>query len=39
VPIEPGVETALELLEAEPEPPGAEADPERVRQAAAEPAT
>jgi hypothetical protein len=39
VPIEPGVGAALELLEAEPEPPGADADAARVRQAAAEPAT
>jgi alanine-glyoxylate transaminase / serine-glyoxylate transaminase / serine-pyruvate transaminase len=39
VPTEPGVGAALELLEAEPEPPGTEADATRVRQAAAEPAT
>jgi alanine-glyoxylate transaminase / serine-glyoxylate transaminase / serine-pyruvate transaminase len=39
VPIEPGIGAALELLEAEPEPPGASADAARVRQAAAEPAT
>ena len=38
VPIEPGVEAALEVLEAEPEPGGEDADPGVVRRAAAEPA-
>jgi alanine-glyoxylate transaminase/serine-glyoxylate transaminase/serine-pyruvate transaminase len=38
VPIEPGVQAALEVLEREPEPPAVSEDAGRVRQAAAEPA-
>jgi hypothetical protein len=38
VPIEPGIQAALDALEREPEPPGVSEDLGRVRQAAAEPA-